>query len=277
MKLKNIVALMLLAALTLPAMAQKKEGKQESPKTQPKEKAVTPDHFEGTICFELSMQAPVVAPKSKSGAVDLKAMPAAVAPAMGKEKVQGHYSLKGPNCTGLLGDLYYVLWLKEDRAVEGLAPEPGHYRAWNHKFCQMKPMGCEVLNKVKELQKQGQHEAAAKMLEPYYIRTTEKKEVCGIEVTRYNCANGKASFWVAEGITIDSWFAPFWGINHPVLEFDLPIAVEGCEDVLIHWQAVKMIKGEYKDMADELKGLSEEMSEEEYRDNLRMVVDRYRR
>lgn len=255
MKLNRILSALLLTLLCLPAMAQEQISRKlttamSSATVQPKIEMNHEKGFEGMILFDCHRDA------SADGVMQ----------GMGEKLF---YSFHKTVCFGSLPGAYYHINVEEHLITEGVSIEEDKFRACEHKYCDMKPLGCQVLDKVYEQQLRGQDPEADEALAKYYIRTDDQKEICGHNCVRYEMPEQKFSFWVAEDMRLNTWFAPFWGINHAVLEFDLSYPTHKGEMATLHMMAVKVVEGEVKEGVEDFRARSEMIPYAEYQDALR--------
>lgn len=75
-------------------------------------------------------------------------------------------------------------------------------------------------------------------------RTGEKKEIAGEKAIRYICTvpHMEGEVWLAESLLLNYDAVPFYGINHPILECDLSLIVEGEPILKLHLVARNIIK-----------------------------------
>lgn len=101
---------------------------------------------------------------------------------------------------------------------------------------------CEYLEELNNMQREGDLESANELLKKIYTRTQETKKLAGYEVVRYDVKlnDVRGSIWVAEELLIKNWQPPFWGLNHPVLEYDFFYPANDKEPIFIHLVANKV-------------------------------------
>ncbi len=80
----------------------------------------------------------------------------------------------------------------------------------------------------------------------FYERVGKKKTIAGHEATLYRCKlpHLKGDIWIAEEYELVSENVPFYGMNHPVLEFDFYIPMEGRQKGKAHLVATEVKTGE---------------------------------
>ncbi len=89
-----------------------------------------------------------------------------------------------------------------------------------------------------EWEKQGAEKAKS-----LYTKEKHTRMIGGVKATRYTCniPHMKGDVWVAEEYTIDGSVAPYFGLNHPVLEGDFIIVMDNEPMRMYHFQAKTMI------------------------------------
>ena len=83
----------------------------------------------------------------------------------------------------------------------------------------------------------------------YYVRTRETKEIAGCKAVCYECnlPNMKGNIWVDESSVLYVENVPFYGMMHPVLEFDLKIIIEEKEVSSYHLVASEIMPDKVDD------------------------------
>lgn len=239
--------------MAVPMMAQKKL--QQSATVAPKnvedawqDAPVTPGKvFNGTIYFRLmGTDAPredgQKATEVATSQISLKPQSAAV------KKTQDvvsdyYYCFVKQNSYGVFPPLLYCTDMNKRTFLTGLNLGAGRNVANERGFCDLKDFTCKWMAEMSDILQHGKFDGVNEKLSQFYVRTNERKIILGYDVVRYDCKFAKASLWVAEDYDIQSWFAPFWGICHPVLEFDLVPDCEDCANHTMHFVAVKVVEG----------------------------------
>lgn len=105
----------------------------------------------------------------------------------------------------------------------------------------------------------------------YYVRTRDTKEIAGRKAVRYECRlpQMKGDIWVDDQYSLFVENVPFYGMMHPVLEFDLKIILEDKEFASYHLVASEIMPEKIEDHMIEqiMNGEFMEMPE---------VVDKFR-
>jgi len=254
--MRRLFIILVAVALAMPLVAQKKQQKVTS--NNQKENnwkgapTVAGKSFSGTIYYKVA--GADVTNEAKSTTADIvESQGIQFAPSQAQSKApkkeeqknvtDWYYVLAKQKCYAFLNDLLFLADMNNGTILTGVKTEGEQYAAYEQRFCDLEVFPCEWMNKMATIFKSGEYEIANQNLEQFYDRTNEQKTILGFKVVRYDCKFAKASLWVAEGYDLQTWFAPFWGISHPVLEFDLVLDCEECRDRSIHFQAVKVDEG----------------------------------
>lgn len=283
MKIRKLAWVMALVAITLPSMAQKKttasktaeKPKTETSSTSKEEKKGT---FYGTIIYQ-EMASKAVSQR-KLGDPSDKDIKFNVADPITNHKTPLIYSF-GENLSVCvmfgMGDIldykrgYYTrtVRIEDDQPLRGFKmslDELSKTDKWYSNLSNL--MALEKENKAKELEK---------ALNKLYKRHTDTKKILNIEVTRYERISDGSIFWVAEGIDLDTWCAPFWGIKHPVLEFNYNFYTPGSEGLKMNVIATRIEKSkDAHEIIGQLYGF-EPVPMNVFDDMTRIVVDKYRK
>lgn len=283
MNIRRFIPLMMAVALTMPAMAQKVQKVQKNQTKEAKAYSIvfTADKNKVTKQAEGRMIAP---PKKSVGQPKMAAATtlsvtdgSAVnqAPKMVFDGEEFLYSMGKGMCVGMVPGMFYEFYQEQLQARQGVRIDEPIYRTTNYKVDKAKPFDGKTMERIAELQKAGADEKAWQMLSQYYRRTEDTKEICGMKAVRYEMTFAKGELWVAEDVRLDTWFAPFWGINHLVLEFDVPFTTEECDGAKVHLTATKVLPDETILTAEKFQE-AEMISEEEMRGLMCHLADMLR-
>lgn len=257
--MKRIFTILALVMAVMPMMAQ--NARPTNKATQPKLKVPAPATsdkqgktdkaipFEGTITYEATAM-PVVhqAQGGKENGVDAKQAPALVAavpsapikdPAA--NEIQ-YLFIEGQCYCNILGT-YFLLDNQMFRLQMASRRKNEHYRKATCNLDRIKNVDWGRIGEIIELQRQGRDRESQKMLNELYTRTGETSVVAGVKVVRYqmNGSNVKGDLWVAEDYVLKAWMFPFWGLQHPVLEFEFYYLQPELEHLHFHMKAKEMV------------------------------------
>lgn len=133
----------------------------------------------------------------------------------------------------------------------------------------------ETFDKIARLQEKGSYKEAEAMLDKYYTRTKDTKKIAGQLATRYTCAFLGGDIWVAEEINLNAWCAPFWGLLHPVLEFNFTYMFDDVKAKPVRMTAFEVEKDEVRDHLVKEADNFDRVSPDETKDMLRKVSEHY--
>lgn len=290
----STLLLLALAMVATPTMAQQGKSRTQAKPTVAKGNKTpankgdksTDKVFHGTIYYTIAEEhSPKAAPQNdvnpaqQKSEVAVSALPEYYAEMEKKgDEFRFHYTFFDTICYAQMCGIRYSFSPEKNMEVLcGMRPEEP-YRGAERKLCAFKGVNCALFNKVWDLQVAGDDKGSNAILDKYYTRTNETKVIAGHKAIRYDLAGnfGKGSIWVAEDMNLDTWFAPFWGIKHPVLEFNFGYHVEGVEDILIHVTADEIVDKTDIQLVKEIGGV-EIIDIEEVQNMVRETAEMFRR
>lgn len=238
---KTIVALMALCFVcssVVSAQTAKKSKNSKAAQTQKSSnegKAVP--YFEGTIYYsKLEKPAPMPMPKAAPEKKKIERynieskMSAAVTPKKElKANMEYRYYFENGACYFDMMGLYGEYQSQSHRYTLGFTNPDQQYVKHSTYLKDDLAALWSALQAAQEAQSKYQFEKANKLLEKYYTRTSDQVTLAGYTAVRYEVRlpNYQGDIWVAEELYLSTWMAPFWGMVHPVLEFDFSFPVDG--------------------------------------------------
>lgn len=250
MKIRLLMPLLLAACVAMPALAQKPApGKDKAQQTQPdKSKA---EYFDGTVYFSLAhtqkaAPKPAAKPSQKEGLkVQRPDLSASVVESWTPPIPDLAYGLKGKTCFALLPGFFYSYDAASRLITFGVATDEPRFAKMDFPLEECKGADPVVLHEIASLQEKGNDEEANQLLATLYRRTDDTKEILGITVVRYEMLQQNGNLWVAEDYRLRTWFAPFWGLDRLVLEYEAVVALPAGDEVSLHLVAEKIDGGNF--------------------------------
>lgn len=141
-----------------------------------------------------------------------------------------------------LNSTYRLFWPEKMFYQQGVTIPDGQIFYCDGHLCENIREYCESLEHIKEAQRNDDLDEANRLLSDIYKRTDQTKQLAGQRVVLYdvNLPEVHGAIWVAEELWIEHWQAPFWGLQHPVLEFDLTYSDNAVKGRRIHLVAERI-------------------------------------
>ncbi len=287
---KTIVALVALCSIgcgMLSAQTIKKTTKGKTSKTNKEAKTkVDVNFFEGTIYYsKIEKPAPMPIPKAapdkiKTSKYNIESkLSAAVPPKKElKANIEHRYYFTKDACYFNMMGLYGEYLSNDHKYIMGFTnPDNQYVKNLNYVSVLMADFW-STMKSVQEAQSKNEFDKADKLLEKFYVRTSDEVTLAGYKAVRYEVRLPQyhGDIWVAEELWLSTWMAPFWGMVHPVLEFDFSFPVKGFQEKKFRMVA-DAVKEEYTE--EEIHYIGKQYTDclevptEEFEDFLRIYLN----
>lgn len=282
MKLNKLIWVVALVAITLPSFAQKKGGKAKTaaPKVETKEKKQAKP-FYGTIYYKADISqgvAPVAVATTQ---------PEAEIPQSANKKSEKKpdvlltedYIIVHPD--GLYSQLCGLItsyFAKEDVITLGCRADGTGplIKSESLKFEYLSDRYTPLMDIVR-MKQTGNEEDLKELVNTMYKPIPSKTRViAGHKCVLYLCEMLESELWVAEDMTLPFDCAPFWGLNHPVLEFGFSYMIQGTAEGQVRLSAIKVQEDETnRKVVDDFKLSAKDVEITLLRENISRISKKY--